>query len=148
FSWLPHLQIRYLEAFTPAVAAALGVGAVTLARRLRRPAWAAGACALLLAVPAAAAVRVVRSGASDSGHIGQMSAREADALAAFLARHTAGRRYELASATAVKAAPVIERAARPVLMLDTLAGRPLTPLRALLGAVRRGLLTYVRLGGR
>jgi FSR family fosmidomycin resistance protein-like MFS transporter len=51
FTFMRGLQVRYLEAFAPAVAGALGVGVVALGRRLRAPAWAiAGAIAVLLAL--------------------------------------------------------------------------------------------------
>lgn len=144
FSWLPGLQVRYLDELAPAVAAVLGGGIVAIARAVRAPAWATvAAVAALLAVPAANAVGAVRAGDSDSGHIGTMRPGELERLSAFLAARTAGQRYELASADTVKATPLIARDARPVLMLDTLAGRPLTPLRRLLGAVRRGEVTYV-----
>jgi hypothetical protein len=124
------LQARYLEAVAPAVAGTLGVGAVTVARRLRAPAWAAAVAMLaLLAIPAQQSVAIASTAASDSGHIGAMPAGEDTRLSRFLRRHDHGARYEVASATAVKAAQLIARDGRPVLLLDALAASRSCPWR-------------------
>jgi 4-amino-4-deoxy-L-arabinose transferase-like glycosyltransferase len=137
FSFLKGLQVRYLEAFTPAVAATLGVSVVALARRLRGPVWAGVAVlAVLLAIPVQQSVAIVRAGASDSGHIGGMPPGEVAALSRYLLRHDRGARYELASATAVKAAALVVHDGRPVLVLDALARQPILPLPRLISAVR------------
>jgi hypothetical protein len=141
--------VRYLDALAPAVALTLGGALAALARWARLPGWAtAVAAAALLVSPAAHALDVVHSAASDSGHIGTLPAGEVARLSAFLAPRTAGQRYELASATAVKATPLIAHDARPVLMLGTLAGRPLTPLRRFIADVRKGEVSYVLIAGR
>ncbi len=143
FSALGRLQVRYLEGFTPAIAGVLGVGAVALVRRFRAPLWVAAlAMALLLVAPVRASLALVASGASDSGHIGTVPVRETDRLSSFLRSHDGDARYELASSTAVKATALIVHDARPVLMLDTLAGRPLTSTRQLATAVRHGRVRY------
>jgi 4-amino-4-deoxy-L-arabinose transferase-like glycosyltransferase len=144
FSFVTRLQVRYLEGFTPAVAAALGVGTVALVRRARLPVWVAGlAVAALLVVPAQASLNVVRSGASDSGHIGTMPARETSLLSAYLRRHSAHTYYEFASATAVKAAPLIVRDGRPVLMLAAQRGQPVTSMHRLRVALRHHRVRYL-----
>ena len=51
-----------------------------------------------------------------------MPAHETSLLSAYLRRHWPHTYYEFASATAVKAAPLIVRDGRPVLMLDTRSG--------------------------
>ncbi len=140
FSFLPGLQVRYVDALAPAVAAALGGAVVALARR---PWLAAPAMVVLLALPTAQAIHVVRTADSDSGHIGALRPGQAARMASFLDAHTAGDRYELASATAVKAVPIVERDARPVLMLGTLAGQPIVPLRRFLRDVSDGDVHYV-----
>src|SRR5262249_48894662 len=66
FSVLGDLQIRYLDAFAPAVALALGGGVAALARWSRLP--AALLAAAVLIVPAAHSLAVVRHADSDSGH--------------------------------------------------------------------------------
>jgi 4-amino-4-deoxy-L-arabinose transferase-like glycosyltransferase len=149
FSALGDLQVRYLDALAPAVALALGGGVTALARWGRVPAWATAlAVTALLAAPAVHALKVVRRAESDSGHIGALPAATVDRLSAFLQRHTRGERYEVATAAAVKATPLIARDDRPVLMLGTLAGHPLTPLGRFLADVRHHEVSYVLIAGR
>jgi 4-amino-4-deoxy-L-arabinose transferase-like glycosyltransferase len=148
FSTMGELQARYLEAFAPAVAGTLGVGVVTLARRLRAPAWAAAvAMAALLAVPVVESLGIVRAAASDSGHIGAMAPAEVAALSRYLRAHDGGARYEVASATAVKAAPLIAHDGRPVLLLDALARQPIVPAARLRADVRHGDVRYLLMTG-
>ena len=144
FSMLTRLQVRYLEGFTPAVAAVVGVGAITVARRVGASAWLAGiAVVALLAIPARESLALVRSGSSDSGHIGTLPAQQVARLSHYLAPRTRGARFELAASTAVKATALIVRDGRPVLMLDTLAGQPLTTLRQFRTAIRHGRVRYL-----
>jgi hypothetical protein len=138
------LQARYLESVAPAVAGTLGVGVVTLARRLRAPAWAAAlAMAALLVIPAQQSIAIARTGASDSGHIGAMPSTEVARLSRFLRAHDRGARYEVASATAVKAAALIAHDGRPVLLLDALARQPIVPVARLRADVRNGEVRYL-----
>jgi hypothetical protein len=149
FSLLGGLQVRYLDALAPAVALALGGGVAWLARWTRLPGWATALVVVaLLAVPAARSLRVIRAGDSDSGHLGILPARTVDRLSAFLQAHTAHEHFEVASATAVKAAPLIVHDGRPVLMLGTRAGHPLTPMRRFLADVRHHRVSYVLIAGR
>ncbi len=144
-SFMPDLKVRYVEVLAPPVALALGAGVVSL----RLPGvltWVA--LAALLLAPTAKALQIVRSGVSDSGHLGAMTPAEAARLSAFLGPRTGGMRWELASATAAKAAPLIERDDRPVLMLQTEAGHPLTRLARFKRDVARGQVRYVLLAGR
>jgi len=141
---MPDLKVRYVDVLAPPAAAALGVGIVVLTQRR-----AVGALLLatLLAAPAVQAVRVVQKDASDSGHLGSLTSDQTLGLSTFLARHD-HTRYELASATAAKAAPLIERDARPVLMLGTQLGHDLTSLRTFRKDVRNDEVRYVLLSGR
>jgi len=146
FSFMPDLQTRYLDVLAPAVAAALGGGLVALWRWVRLPApIAVAALAALLVVPALHSLHVVATGQSDSGHIGTLPPARLDRLERFLQAHTRGQRYELASATAVDATELIARDARPVLMLQTRAGHPLTSITRLRVDVRHGRVSYVLL---
>ncbi|WP_028067050.1 glycosyltransferase family 39 protein [Solirubrobacter soli] len=142
-SFMPDLKVRYVDVLAPPVALALGAGIVSLTQR---KAVGALLLAALLAPPAVQAVRVVRLDASDSGHLGSLTPTEATHLSAFLKRHQRTR-YELASATAAKAAPLIERDDRPILMLGTQLGKPLTPLRTLRKDVRNDEVGYVLVAG-
>jgi hypothetical protein len=146
FSALGGLQIRYLDALAPAVALALGGGVVLLARWARLP--AAVLAAAVLIVPTVHSLSVVRRADSDSGHLGVLPPQTLDRLSAFLQRRTQGQRYELASATATRATPLIADDGRRVLMLGTLAGHPITPLRTFVKDVRNGEVSYVLIAGR
>ena len=145
FSALGGLQIRYLDALAPAVALALGGGVAALAHWARLP--AAVLAAAVLIVPAVHSLAVVRHADSDSGHLGVLPPQTLDRLSAFLQRHTRGQRYELASATATRATPLIAKDGRRVLMLGTLAGHPITPLRTFIKDVRNGEVSYVLIAG-
>lgn len=144
FSAMRGLQARYLEAFAPAIAATLGVGVVTIARRAGARPWIAiAAVAALLAVPLQQSIAIARAGASDSERVGAMPAAEVTALSSYLARHDHGARYEAASATAVKAAALIVRDARAMLLLQAFSHQPLVSLARLEGLVRRGEVRYM-----
>ena len=138
------LQARYLEAVAPAVAATLGVGVVEIARRLRAPTWAAAlAMVALLAIPAQQSIAIAQSAASDSGHIGAMPPAELARLSHYLRSHQHGAHYEVASATAVKAAALIAHDGRPVLLLDALARQPIVSAAQLRADVRLDQVRYL-----
>jgi len=99
--------------------------------------------AALLLIPLQQSVVIARTAASDSGHIGALPAPEVARLSDYLRRHDHGARYEVAGATAVKAAPLIARDGRPVLLLDALAHQPIVPLHRLLADVRAGDVRYL-----
>jgi len=206
FSAVGRMQVRYLEAITPAVAAVVGVAFAALSHAAgSRPAaaglLAAGAALTALIVPsiagapgsvaalalaaaaltviaaialasaraahrrprstailAAAAltailvtavvgsIDVVRSGATSAQRAGSMPAAQLDALSGYLRARTAGARYEVASSTVGKAAPLIIRDGRPVLMLTSLKRRALLTDTQLARAVRTGEVRYVLIG--
>ena len=106
---MPDLKVRYVDVLAPPAAAALGAGLVALTQR--RPIGAL-LLAALLAAPATQAVRVVQHDASDSGHLGALTPTQATSSPPTSRAHHRTR-YELASATAAKAAPLIEQDARP-----------------------------------
>ena len=187
-SKMERFQPRYLEAVTPAIAAAIGIGVAWLASRAPRllaagaavaagvavalvtpPAWgiaiaAAGAvagavlvvrdharvalaaCALaaVLAVPTASAVSAARGHRSDAGLVVHVPGLAA--LSAYLKAHQGHARYEVASTSVFKAAPLIVRDGRPVLML-TADQRPLVTPARLEQLVRGGELRYLLIGG-
>jgi 4-amino-4-deoxy-L-arabinose transferase-like glycosyltransferase len=142
-SFLPDLKVRYVDVLSPPVAIALGAGLTSLTQR--KPVGGA-LLAILVVAPAVQAVRVVRNDASDSGHLGSLTPAQAQSLSRYLAKqhHT---RYELASSTAAKAAPLIERDDRPVLMLGTQLGHELTGLKTLRKDVRNDEVRYVLTAG-
>jgi 4-amino-4-deoxy-L-arabinose transferase-like glycosyltransferase len=186
-SKMQRFEPRYLEAVTPAIAAAIGIGIAWLAARAPRllaacatvaaavaialvapPAWAiviaaagvvAGvslalrhrarvalaACALtaVLAVPTASALTVARDHGSDAGLFVQTPGL--DALSAFLRAQQGHSRYEVASTSIMRAAPLIIRDGRPVLML-TADNRPLLTPAQLEQLVRNGQIRYLLIG--
>jgi 4-amino-4-deoxy-L-arabinose transferase-like glycosyltransferase len=186
-SKMQRFQPRYLEAVTPAIAAAIGISIAWLASRAPRllaacataaaaiaialvasPAWAiaiaaagvvAGvvlalrrrsgvalaACALaaVLAVPTASAVSVARDHGSDAGLFEQIPGL--DALSAFLRAQQGHSRYEVASTSVMRVAPLTIRDGRPVLMLTADNRSLLTPAR-LEQLVRDGEIRYLLIG--
>jgi 4-amino-4-deoxy-L-arabinose transferase-like glycosyltransferase len=198
-SHMQRLQPRYLEAATPAIAAAVGIGLLWLVRAARdsrtlgsaalvvavaaaavggallapAPAWAvvlaraagagsavvaardrpprATALAVLglvavLAVPASGAVTVASRHQSDAGVDLRTSPKQLAALSDFLIAHQGHARYEVTSPNVVRAAPLIIRDARPVLMLTSLYGRPLIHAARLHHLVATGQVRYALLG--
>jgi hypothetical protein len=144
-SFLPDLKVRYVDVLAPPVAAALGVGLISITQR---KAIGAVLLAVLLAAPVTQAVRVVQQNASDSGHLGALTPAQATQLSDYLAPRTQHQRFELASATAAKAAPLIEHDARPVLMLGTQLGHELTSLKTLRKDVKHDEVRFVLISGR
>jgi 4-amino-4-deoxy-L-arabinose transferase-like glycosyltransferase len=129
-----------------AAGAAVAVCVALLGAR-RRPEWAAiAAFGAVLAVPMVAATTVAAQHRSDAGLPSSMSAAELARLSAFLRAHQAGARYELASPTVSRAAPLIVRDGRPVLMLTSLHGRPLVDVGELSRLVASGQVRYALLG--
>ena len=114
----------------------------------RRRAAVLALCATLavLAVPAAGAVTVAGQHRSDAGLPSHMTAGEVARLSAFLVGHQGGARFEVASPTVVRAAPLIVHDGRPVLMLTSLDGRPLLSAGRLAGLVSGGQVRYALLG--
>jgi len=122
FSAQADMRPRYLEAFTPAIAACLA-----LAVRAR-PAWLP--LGAVLAASLAVSLGVVRAHAEDSGSPGALPAARVARLGAFLRARQQGARYEFASVDPSPAAPVIAADGRPVLILMA-AGHEIVGVRAL-----------------
>ena len=154
FSAMRRLETRYLEAFTPAVAGALGTGLVLSARMLgerwgARRAWAGAAVAVLalvLALPGATSVSAAGRGVSDSGRPGWMSPARVLALSTYLRAHQGTARFEFASLSPAKAGPLVVRDARPVMILTSQGGRGLVGTGTLASAVRAGDVRYALVG--
>jgi 4-amino-4-deoxy-L-arabinose transferase-like glycosyltransferase len=137
FSAMARLHPRYVEGFTPAVAGMLGIGLAWLACAKSRVRLLAAPLAALLVIPLATSVQAIEGHSSDAGNVGAMRPAEQRALSTYLRANTRGARYELAAGSATSVASLIVSDARPVLMLTTYSGRPLTSLarlKALIGA--------------
>ncbi len=208
FSFTSRLHQRYLEAFTPAVAAALGVGLAALGARVhsvralavllgalvlsalevvivvgsgsiallgvvgavaltlvvaagafaavtqrrRSGAWAwwwlpglvtLGAAGALFAFPVARDVRLIRDHSSDEAAAALFAPRTTTRLSAYLRAHQGAARYEFAAASPTIAAPVLTRDVRPIRLLTSNQGRPLSTLAQLQGDIAAGEVRFV-----
>ena len=156
FSLQRGLKPRYLEALDPAVAAVIGAGVVLAARRLAdtRPAWrwpgsraaVALALAILLVLPAASSVAAARRRTQDAGSPGALPRARLDRLSAYLLAHQRGARYETASVSVGKAASLIARDGRPVLILTAAHARPVVGVRRLAQRVASGQVRSALVG--
>jgi 4-amino-4-deoxy-L-arabinose transferase-like glycosyltransferase len=152
FSFMGHLQPRYLEAMSPALAALLGIASAYLLRRaagmprLRVALLAAGSLALL-AGPAEASVDLVEERTSDANPTGSGSQ-----YSAYLRTHRDGARYEVAAANPLSVVGLIAQDAQPVIVLRSIDGVLVSvgELRQLVreGAVRYAILPHPCSSGR
>ena len=137
----------------PAWAAVLALGALAGCAVAAASAWPRRTAALavlglvaVLAVPGAAAVSVARHHRSDAGLPLRTDPARLAALSRFLIAHQGSARYEVASPTVIRAAPLIIRDARPVLMLTSLYDEPLLGPAGLQHLVATGQVRYALLG--
>ncbi len=142
FSAMARLHPRYVESFTPAVAAMFGIGAALLARLPGRARLLAVPVTALLAIPLVVSVEAVADHSSDAGNVGALAPAEQRALSAYLLAHQAGARYELAAASATSVASLIVQDQRPVLMLTTYNGLPFTSVDHLRTLIAQGAVRY------
>jgi 4-amino-4-deoxy-L-arabinose transferase-like glycosyltransferase len=148
FSQMARLHPRYVESFTPAVAAMLGIGVALVAGAGKRVRWLAVPLTALLLVPLAASVKAVKDSTSDAGNVGALGAEEQRVLSSYLIAHQAGARYEMAAGSATTIASLIVQDQRPVLMLTSYNGRPLTSPSQLRALAARGQVRYALLDSR
>jgi 4-amino-4-deoxy-L-arabinose transferase-like glycosyltransferase len=128
-----------------AATALAGAAGLALAAALRARASALLALGLvaILAVPAATALDVARSHRSDAGAPLSIGPADLAALSRYLVAHQRGARYEAASTSAFRAAPLIIHDARPVLSLTSVYGRPLLGAAGLRERVAAGQVRYI-----
>jgi 4-amino-4-deoxy-L-arabinose transferase-like glycosyltransferase len=152
FSFMGHLQPRYLEATSPAVAAILGIAtAYLLARAAGTPRLRVALLAIvtlaLLAGPAEASIDLVEERTSDANPTGSGSQ-----FSAYLRAHRHGARYETAAANPLSVVGLIAQDAQPVLVLRSIDGVlvSVSELRRLVGegAVRFVILPHPCSSGR
>jgi 4-amino-4-deoxy-L-arabinose transferase-like glycosyltransferase len=122
FSFMGHLQPRYLEAMSPAVAGILGImTAYLLVRTARMPRLRVALLVVvslaLLAGPAEASVDLVEERTSDANPTGSGSQ-----YSAYLRAHRDGARYETAAANPLAVVGLIAQDAQPVLVLRSVDG--------------------------
>ncbi|MGC2374679.1 MAG: glycosyltransferase family 39 protein [Solirubrobacteraceae bacterium] len=142
FSAMARLHPRYVESFTPAVAGMLGIGVAWVAGARGRMRLLAVPLTALLVVPFVASVEAVSDRTSDAGAVGALNGSEQRALSAYLRAHQAGARYELAAGSATSIASLIVQDQRPLVMLTTYNGLPLTSVPELRRLIARGEVRY------
>jgi 4-amino-4-deoxy-L-arabinose transferase-like glycosyltransferase len=142
FSTMVRLHPRYVESFTPAVAAMYGIGVAWIANTGNRGRLAAVGLTALLAISLAASIQAMRAKSSDAGNVGALNGEEQRLLSSYLLAHQGGARYELAAGEATNVASLIVQDARPVLMLTTYNGLPFTSVVHLKQLIARGEVRY------
>jgi 4-amino-4-deoxy-L-arabinose transferase-like glycosyltransferase len=142
FSAMARLHPRYVESFTPAVAAMFGIGVGLVARLHSRARLLALPLTALLAVPLVASVKAVEAKISDAGIVGALNPTEQRALSAYLLTHQGSARYELAAGSSTSVASLIVQDRRAVLMLTTYNGIPFTTVPHLKALIARGEVRY------
>jgi 4-amino-4-deoxy-L-arabinose transferase-like glycosyltransferase len=146
-STMHDLHPRYLEAITPAVAACLGAGAALAARGRARLPVTLGFAAVI-AAGAVVSIRADVAHATDSGRPGWIPPARVAALSAYLRAHQGGAVDEVATVAPSKAAQLIARDGRPVLVLASVDGRQLVTPNALAATAARGEVRYALVGDR
>jgi 4-amino-4-deoxy-L-arabinose transferase-like glycosyltransferase len=142
FSEMARLHPRYVESFAPAVAGTIGIGVGLIAAAGNRARWLALPLTALLALPLLVSIEAVEAKATDAGNVGGLPRGEQHALSAYLLAHQDGARYELAAGSATTVASLIVADQRPVLMLTTYNGLPLTTVAELKRAIARREVRY------
>lgn len=147
FSHMSRLHPRYVEGFTPAVAALLGIGVAWLAGFAGRGRIVVlvALLAAALAVPLQASIQAIKDRISDAGNVGAASDREIEPLSVYLRAHQGGARYEVAADSATRVASLVVEDARPVLVLTTYNARTLTSIAQLKRSIARGEVRYALL---
>jgi hypothetical protein len=145
---MTRLHPRYVESLTPAVAAAIGIGIGLIASGSRRARWLAVPLTALLVLPLLASIEAVQANATDAGNVGGLAPAEQRALSAYLLPRQGSARFQLAAGSATAVASLIAADGRPVLMLTTYNGRPLTSVGALRRAIARGEVRYAFINSR
>ena len=111
----------------------------------RRGAWLLGLLSMsaLLALPVAADVHLIDNHSGDQAITPRFHTGLVGRIDRYLDRHDRVRRYELAASAPTVAAPFIVADHRPLLLLTTYNGRPLTTLAQLQQSVARGEVRYL-----
>jgi 4-amino-4-deoxy-L-arabinose transferase-like glycosyltransferase len=140
FSFIGHLQPRYLEAMSPAVAAIVGIASAYLLGQTRSPRAAWLFAAALLAgggFSAKASIDLIQQRVSDANPSGSGSQ-----YSAYLRAHREGARYETAANGPLSVAGLIMQDAQPVLVMRDVDGK-LVSLSRLERLVREGAVRFI-----
>ncbi|HVR05243.1 MAG TPA: glycosyltransferase family 39 protein [Solirubrobacteraceae bacterium] len=110
---------------------------------------AALACTLvcLLAIPLSTSLRAERENLSDTNSLGILHKGELGPLSAYLRAHQGSAYYEAAFDSGTKMGELVERDARPILVLTLLEGKVLTPVARLRALAAAGRVRYAFVDG-
>jgi 4-amino-4-deoxy-L-arabinose transferase-like glycosyltransferase len=151
-SFAPNSTAEPLVGVALGALAIVAVLAVALRKRVRISAalvpLAAALTALAVLLPSYDASRAISlAGWQDSGTPGRRPAHQTAQLSAYLRRHQAGARYEVATHAVGSVSALIVHDARPVLFLSNLGRQPLISLPRFIELVRAGQVRFVLVGG-
>ena len=109
----------------------------------RARAWAlVAALASLLAVPAWASVRAIEHHSTDTNQLGLLPAAQLAALSSYLRSHQGSARYEAAYDAATKLGSLVVRDQRPLVVLNSINSKVVTPLAKLQALAAAGAVRY------
>jgi 4-amino-4-deoxy-L-arabinose transferase-like glycosyltransferase len=101
----------------------------------------------LLAIPLSAALRAERENLSDTNSLGLLHADELGPLSNYLRAHQGSAYYEAAFDSGTKMGELVERDARPILVLSTLEGKVFTSVARLRALAAAGRVRYAFVDG-
>ena len=108
----------------------------------RAPGRSVLALACLLAIPAWASVRAVEHHVSDANQLGMLPPAQLAALSCYLRAHQGSARYEAAYDAATKMGALVVHDARPLLVLNSIESKVVTPLARLQALAAAGAVRY------
>ena len=99
-------------------------------------------------IPAWASVRAVKYRVSDANQLGLLAPAQLAALSGYLRAHQGSARYEAAYDAATKMGSLVVHDARPVLVLNSIESKVVTPLARLRALAAAGAVRYAVLSSR
>ena len=125
------------------IGGALGALAVAAFAGPRGRAWALVlALVSLLAVPAWASVRAIEHHTSDTNQLGTLPPAQLAALSSYLRSHQGSARYEAAYDSATKLGALVVHDQRPLVVLNSINSKVVTPLPRLQALAAAGAVRY------
>jgi 4-amino-4-deoxy-L-arabinose transferase-like glycosyltransferase len=138
-----HLLFGLPPAWWAMLAAALAALACALWAPARGRSWALVlALICLLVIPAWAAVRAVQQRVVDANQLGELPTAQLAALSGYLRAHQGSARYEVAYDTATKMGALVVHDGRPVVVLNSIESKVVTPLARLRALAAAGAVHY------
>jgi hypothetical protein len=151
-AFAPNSATRRMIDIALGALAVVAVFSVAFRRRPRVAAalvpLAAGVAAIAVLLPSYQASRGISlAGWQDSGTPGRRPPQQTARLSAYLRRHQAGARYEVATHAVGSVSALIVHDGRPVLFLSNLGRQALISQPRFIGLVRAGQVRFVFVGG-